>query len=77
MNAIPVVHGATDFNLQLVTLKPPFMGEMYELKREINKLRKNINKRDQNAGENNLYQEYKIKNYYLEQNTINIILEIS
>ena len=53
------------------------MGEMYELKREINKLRKNINKRDQNAGENNLYQEYKIKNYYLEQNTINIILEIS
>ena len=66
------------------------MSDMYELKREINKLRKNINKRDQNPGENNLYEEYKIKNYYLEQqssflqqelslkqNTTNIILEIS
>ena len=40
---------------------------MYELKIEINRLSDNINKREQNAGENSLYQEYKIKNFYLEQ----------
>ena len=63
---------------------------MYELKREINRLRENINIWDQNAGEDYLYQEYKIKNYYLEQknsflkkelslkqNTIDKLLEIS
>ena len=67
INPIPVVHGATDFNPQLVPLEALFTREMYELKREINRLRENINKWDQNAGKNNLYQEYKIKNYYLEQ----------
>ena len=63
---------------------------MYELKREINRLRENINKRDQNTGENNLYHQYNIKNYYLEQqnsflrqelslsqNTIDKLLEIN
>ena len=89
-NATPVVHGATDFNSQLVALKALFMCEMYELKRKINRLRESINKRDQNAGENNFYQDYKIKIYYLEQqnsflkqefllnqNTIDKLLEIS
>ena len=63
---------------------------MYELKREINRLRENINKRDQNTKENNLYHQYNIKNYYLEQqnsflrqelslkqNTIDKLLEIN
>ena len=63
---------------------------MYELKREMNRLRENINKRDQNIGENNLYHQYNIKNYYLEQqnsflrqelslkqNTIDKLLEIN
>ena len=63
---------------------------MYELKIEINRLSDNINKREQNAGENSLYQECKIKNFYLEhkiiflkhelslkQNTIDKLLEIS
>ena len=56
----------------------------------MNRLRENINKRDQNTGENNLYHQYNIKNYYLEQqnsflrqelslkqNTIDKLLEIN
>ena len=90
INRTPVVHGATDFNSQLVALKALFISKMYELKREMNRLRENINKRDQNTGENNLYHQYNIKNYYLEQqnsflrqelslkqNTIDKILEIN
>ena len=53
------------------------MSEMYQLKREINRLRENINKRDQNAGENNLHQEYTIKNYYLEQQNSFLKQELS
>ena len=63
INATLIVHPATDFRLQLKALKALSMSEMYELRKEINRLRENINKRDQNTGENNLYQEYKIKNY--------------
>ena len=79
INGAPIVHGATDFSAQLVVLKALFM-------KKINSLRENIN----NTGENNLYQEHKIKNYYLEQqnsflkhelslkrNTIDKLLEIS
>ena len=77
INTTPVVHGATDFYSQLVTLKARFMSEMYELKREINRLIENINKRDQNAGENNMYQEYKIKNYHLEQQNYFLKQELS
>ena len=61
------VHEATDFTAQLVAVKALFISEIYQLKIETNRLRENINKVDQNTGDNNLYQEYKIKNYYLEQ----------
>lgn len=86
INVTSVVHGARDFCVQVVAVKVLFMSEMYELKREINRLRENINKIN-NAGENNLYQEY--KNYLeqqifflqqelsLKENTIDKLLEIS
>ena len=66
-NATPILNEATDSGAQLVAVKRLFMSEICELKREINRLRENINKRDQHTGHNNLYQEYKIKNYYFEQ----------
>ena len=50
---------------------------MYALKGEINRLRENINKGDQNAEENDLYQEYRIKNYYLEQKNSFLKQELS
>ena len=86
INVTSVVHGARDFCVQVVAVKVLFMSEMYELKREINRLRENINKIN-NAGENNLYQEY--KNYLeqqifflqqelsLKENSIDKLLEIS
>ena len=48
INAAPVVHEVTDFSVQLVAVKALFMSEMYEVKREINRLRENINKMDLN-----------------------------
>ena len=53
------------------------MSEMYELRKEKNRLRENINKRDQNTGENNLYHQYNIKNYYLEQQNSFLRQELS
>ena len=32
INAAPIVHGATDFSVQLVAVKALFMNEIYELK---------------------------------------------
>ena len=61
------MHEATDFSAQLVALKALFINEIYQLKRDRNRLRENVNKIDQNTRDNNLYLEYKIKNYYLEQ----------
>ena len=54
INATSVVHGERDVCAQVVAVKVLFMSEMYELKREINRLRENIDKIN-NAGENNLY----------------------
>ena len=44
-----------------------FISEIYKLKREIYWLRENVNKSDQDTEDNNLYQKYKIKNYYLHR----------
>ena len=40
---------ATDFSAQLVAVKALIMSEIYKLKREISRLKDNINKRDQNT----------------------------
>ena len=45
INATPVVHRATHFRTQPVAVKVPFISEMYKLKRQINRLRENINKK--------------------------------
>ena len=42
INATLIMHKATDFSAQLVAVKTPFMSEIYELKREIIRLRKSI-----------------------------------
>ena len=73
-----------------MALKALFINEIYQLKRDRNRLRENVNKIDQNTRDNNLYLEYKIKNYYLEQqnsflkqeftlkqNTVDKLLEVS
>lgn len=57
INVAPIIYAATDFSAQLVAVKTFLMSGMHYLKREINKLRENVNKSDQSAGENSLYQE--------------------
>ena len=57
-----MAHEARDITAQLVAVKALFMHEIYDLNRETNRLTVNINKRDQYAEDNNLYQERKIKN---------------
>lgn len=57
-----MAHEARDITAQLVAVKALFVHEIYDLNRETNRLRVNINKSDQYAEDNNLYQERKIKN---------------
>ena len=86
INALPTVFEATDFSAQLVAIKALFMSEIYELKRKINRLRENINKRETIRCISNT----KIKNYYLgelncflkqkltlKQNAMDKLLEVS
>ena len=40
-----MTHETPDFSAQLVALKALFMNEVYELKRETNRLKENINKK--------------------------------
>ena len=58
----PMAHEARDITAQLVAVKALFVHEIYDLNRETNRLRVNINKSDQYPQDNNLYQERKIKN---------------
>ena len=62
-----MAHEARNVIAQLVAVKALFVHEIYDLNRETNRLRVNINQRDQYAEDNNLYLERKIKDYYLEQ----------
>ena len=62
-----MAHEARNVIAQLVAVKALFVHEIYDLNRETNRLRVNINKKDQYAEDNNLYLERKIKYYYLEQ----------
>ena len=62
-----MAHEARNVIAQLVAVNALFVHEIYDLNRETNRLRVNINKRDQYAEDNNLYLERKIKYYYLEQ----------
>ena len=57
INATLIVHEATEFSAQLVAVKALFMNKIYKLGREISRLRENINKRDQNTGDIDLYPE--------------------
>ena len=57
-----MAHEARDITAQLVAVKALFVHEIYDLNRETNRLRVNINKSDQYPQDNNLYQERKIKN---------------
>ena len=59
-----MAHEARDITAQLVAVKALFVHEIYDLNRETNRLRVNINKRDQYAEDNNLYQERKIKKIF-------------
>ena len=43
-----MTHETPDFSAQLVALKALFMNEVYELKRETNRLKENINKKQTN-----------------------------
>ena len=62
-----MAHEARNVIAQLVAVKALFVHGIYDLNRETNRLRVNINQRDQYAEDNNLYLERKIKDYYLEQ----------
>ena len=62
-----MAHEARNVIAQLVAVKALFVHEIYDLNRETNRLRVNINQRDQYAEDNNLCLERKIKDYYLEQ----------
>ena len=62
-----MAHEARNVIAQLVAVKALFVHEIYDLNRETNRLRVNINQRDQYAEDNNLYLERKIKDYCLEQ----------